>query len=198
MGKLTAELDSKEELYFQWFLDELKEKGYVREYTLQPNAFILSKEKTYKWNKPKPTKKEPNRIEEKESVMIEASEYTADAQIIWMPKAEGVFYVVDKPTKYKCSLFIAHFKNNGIAGHYESYVEIKPIFDMQNMTRVFITKQKWIYQLYNIYINLVTPIKLFEKMFTPHRYLFTDGGRQTRKLKHKVKTLEEYIKNYEK
>lgn len=189
MGKINAELDSKEELYFQWFLEELKAEGYIKYYTLQPTSFILCDAVTYNWEKPKPTKKEPNRVESKISSLLEGSVYTADAKIYWADKAIGVF-CTGELSNPRDNRFIADYNEDR---ELVSHVEVKPLFDMQNMTRVFITKQKWIYQLYSIYINLVTPITLFTKMFTPNRYLFTDGGRQLRKTKHKIRTLNEYV-----
>jgi len=205
MESLEVKLDSDEEKYFMWFLEELRAEGYVKDFTMQPPAFRLSDEISYIWNKAKPTKKEPHRMERKESVMLEASEYTTDAHIIWTNKADGIFYTLNEPTKYGCPLFIAHLILRDGETNAESYVEVKPKFDMQNMTRLFVTKQKWIYQLYKVYINLFIPDKGFPKLFTPQMCIATMVYVKTTKTKRgmkyrgdskitwNVKTLNEYV-----
>lgn len=191
----NIKLDSDEEMYFLWWLEELKAKGYVKDYTMQPEAFKLFEGIAYTWYKPKPTKKEPNRTEFKENWLLEPAEYTTDARIVWEPKAQGIFYNPRVPLHSKCNLLIANNepKGNEDVWRQISFVEVKPSFDQNNMTRLFVTKQKWVYGLYSIYVNLITPVKLFEKTFTPTRYLFTNKSGAKRTLHHKVRTLEEYV-----
>jgi len=203
MDELEIKLDSDEEKYFMWFLEELKAEGYVQDFTMQPSAFKLSEEVPFLWDKPKPTKKEPDRTERNLSIMLEASEYTADAKIVWTDKAKNIFFTMNTPMKYNDHRFIARFFMEEAA--WVSYVEVKPKFDMQNMTRLFVTKQKWIYQLYKVYINLFIPDKGFPKLFTPAMCIATMIYVKTTKTKRgmkypgdskiiwKIKTLNEYV-----
>lgn len=91
-------------------------------------------------------------------------------------------------------------KNLALYGHYQRdtyytlkyYVETKGNWDNNNMTRLFSLNQKWIYQKYGIYYNLVKVPKIFEKTFTPEAYLKTATGKD-RKINFKVKLIDEYL-----
>ena len=39
---MEDKLDSDEEMYFFWYMKELKEKGFIKSIELQPKAFDLS------------------------------------------------------------------------------------------------------------------------------------------------------------
>lgn len=76
-----------------------------------------------------------------------------------------------------------------------SYIEVKPIFDMNNMTRDFKVKQKIIFNNKQRYIQLVKIPAFFEKSFTPLRYLMQDVmNSRPRKIKHKVILIDEFLK----
>lgn len=45
--------------------------------------------------------------------------------------------------------------------------EVKPDFDWQNMQRLFVNNQKFIWQSKQIFVNLVEPIELFKNTFLP-------------------------------
>ena len=47
------------------------------------------------------------------------------------------------------------------------YVEVKPSFDQNNMERLFVNNQKFIYDKCKLFVNLVEPIELFKKTFLP-------------------------------
>jgi len=198
----TEGIQSVEELYTAYWLEELKDAGYVKEFTLQPAPFKLADAVVYDWIKNTSTKTIKNRFEEKESNMLEAIEYTADAHVIWDISAMNLFFTIDKPRDNKCKLIIAHI---GFSGDAYSYIEVKPIFDQQNMEREFKIKQKWIYQKYKIFINLVVPQKFFPHNFTPKMcidtmiYVKTTNTKRgmkrpgDSKITWKVNTLNEYI-----
>lgn len=73
-------------------------------------------------------------------------------------------------------------------------IEVKPSFDAHNMTRLFKLNQKWVYQKYGIYVELVIPEKLFKSTFAPKRFRYTDSGKGLRKLKESYLNIDEYIK----
>jgi hypothetical protein len=73
-------------------------------------------------------------------------------------------------------------------------IEIKPIFDQNNMTRLAIINQKWVMEKHGLFVNIVIPDKLFENTFTPKRYLRCDASSKERKLKFSnVKSLDEFL-----
>jgi len=61
-------------------------------------------------------------------------------------------------------------------------VEVKPDYDQNNMTRLFQTNRKWVYEKYSIFVNLVKIPSLFKRTFTPNRYLYCDKTMKPRKI----------------
>jgi hypothetical protein len=77
-----------------------------------------------------------------------------------------------------------------------SIVETKGTFDMGNMTRLANNNIKFVYEKYQVYINMIKVPTIFDKTFTPDRYLMTDKTFQSRKIKYKnVRTLREFIES---
>jgi hypothetical protein len=201
---MNPNLQSDEEVYASWFFEELLAKGFIKEIIYQPPPFILAKDQTFDWDKPKPTKKEPNRTVGYTSTFLKGAEYTPDIKVIWTPKARDVFYTADYPKTNKCNLFIAH---EDAEGFIVSIIEVKPVFDDNNMTREVILKHKWVYSIHGIYVNMFIRDKAMPKLFTPERYILTQRYQKTytdkkkgivyrpgdSKIKWKVRTLEEYL-----
>ena len=171
------EYKSKEELYFSLYLDELKDNGYITNYEYECDSYTLSHKATYQTIK---------KLKTKDSMvhkhLLASHVYTPDFKIKWDFKAFNHF------TKNQ-SLELPFWGNN----QYQSIIEVKPVFDQNNMTRLFSINQKWLFSEHGIYVQKIVPIKLFEKTFTPKRYLLTDGGGQQRKIKFKPRSLEEFI-----
>lgn len=173
--------DSKEELYFSWYLDELKKAGYIQIYESQPESYVLSPPIYFEYNK---------RLKTKTKTIVKklAQEhiYSPDFSIWWSQRARGIFFY---NIEYRSDLKAIPF----VANNQESVVEIKPIFDQNNMTRLFTINQKWVYQKYSTYIQKIIPVKLFERTFTPQKYLLTDKTNKQRKLKYQPRTLNDFI-----
>ena len=53
---MKKDFDSKEEMYFSWYLDELVDAGYARNYDLHPREFILTNKQTVQVEKHLKTK----------------------------------------------------------------------------------------------------------------------------------------------
>lgn len=169
--------DSKEELYFSWWLDELKEAKYIVEW--YPGSTIeLSKE-----------------VEVGGKKLLNKHGYAFDFSIRWNDSAKDVF-ITSEPKKgfftYNKFIIDPSLDDSGYIPF--SYIEIKGVFDARNMTRLFVINQKWVYDKRRIYVQLVKIPKLFKDTFTPAKYLITDAGKQERKLNFVPKTLDEYVK----
>lgn len=178
------EYDSDEELYFSWWLDELKETGYVHSYESQPESYVLTPPVFYEYDKHLKTK--TNVVVKK---LLQEHIYTADAQIWWYEKARGLFFniVADRVDLRKVP-FIA-------SNMHTSIVEIKAGFSKYNMGRTFSLNQKWMMQTHGIYVNKIiisNKTGLFKDTFTPARYLLTDKTNKPRKLYYTPRTLQEY------
>lgn len=176
------QFDSAEEKYFSWYLDELKDTGYIENYEAQPESYVLSEPAFY--NHAKQLKTKTKLIVKK---LIREHIYTADFRIVWAEKARGLFFnkLID-PIDLSKVPFVSNYYS-------VSTVEIKPAFDQNNMTRLFAINQKWMYQKQGVYVQKIVPVKLFEKTFTPKKYLTTDKSGKPRKLKYKPTSLEEFL-----
>jgi len=171
--------DSKEEIYFSWYLDELFEAGYIDEYCRQPEPFSLFDPVRYNWILSLKTKKK-----EMTTTLLRAHSYQADFKIEWNASAINLFFDINK-------------LNGGpfFSSEYgTSFIDVKPSFDMQNMTRLFTINQKWVYQRFGVYVQKIVPQKLFKATFTPNRYLYTDKSSKPRKIDYPVQTLTEFIR----
>lgn len=184
-----APYDSPEEAYVSWYLDELVEGGYVRFVQHQPPSRMLSPQYRIAWEKKLKTKNKPM-----ESTLLQPHVYTADFRVDWNMNAQGLFFkstfFADQNEKWLM------FSNADHAPlEYYSFIEVKPLFDQNNMTRLFTINQKWMYDKYGIYVQKIIPQKLFENTFTPKKYLLTDRGKQKRKINFATRTLEEYVRS---
>lgn len=184
--------DSYEELYFSWYLCELIDNGFIDCYRYQPKTYELSGNKSYKTIKPLKTK-----LKEEEHTILQPHSYTPDYAIYWRPEAIGVFCkgLSESVTYDQKDAFF--WVNMRVSGNY-SLIDVKPMFDMQNMTRQFIINQKWLYDKHNIYCQKVIPEHLFKKTFTPERFLKTNKSGKDRKLDFKPRSLREYLLTFKK
>jgi hypothetical protein len=192
--------DSNEELEFYYYLEELKEAGYINNFEYNTKCFILSTPYRYKWKEKLKTKEI-----EKESTLLQGHEYTTDYYIEWNKKAEHIFYEILGCNKnLSKAIFIAqlevlneHTDQEKYTGKIISNIEIKPSFDYQNMTRLSVLNQKWTMTEYGVYVQKIIPTGknncLFAKTFVPQKALFTKKKKQPKKFKYAVKSLQEFI-----
>lgn len=182
--------DSKDEEYFSWWCQELKDAGIIHDYG-RCTPYVLNKEFTKQYIDFKILKTKTNVIS-KLQTLIPVKVYTPDFVIYWNDKKDyKLTDLLDETDGKYTKPFIKQYIPN--IGSGSSLVEIKPIFDQNSMTRLFKTNQAIMWDKYAIYVNLVTYQELFERTFTPKKFLLTDTGRQERKIKWKVRTLEEYL-----
>jgi len=177
--------DSEEELLVYYYLQELKDNNFIDNFIFHPESILLSSAVSYKWIDNLKTKNV-----EKENTILREHIYTYDYEIIWNIKSMGIFYYnLDDNYKLDKIPFIAQ---NNI-----SKIEVKPAWDMQNMTRLFSINSKWVFDKYGILIYKVIPTGkntcLFAKTFVPQKALFTKKKKQPKKFKYKVRTLQEFI-----
>ena len=180
--------DSVGEMHFYWWCEELMELGIIKEIKEQPDAFVLSNKEVLSYVKP--MKKTEDKIIEK--TILNGHEYTPDFKIVWDPSAEDFFFVnIDRTSPLQNKETIDLIKGD-VSN--TTFIEVKPAFDQNNMTRLAVLNQKWVMDKFNIFINIVIPEKLFEKTFTPHRYLTCDKSPKPRTIKYKnIKTVKDFI-----
>lgn len=190
------QFDSWEEVHFHWWCEALIKAGYIKHVEYHPKPFKLSDPLWVDYFKPM------KRVEGKmvaEEIM-EGKIYTCDALIFWEDKAFDKFFTpLDSKTRKKernsLKYLLAHHSD---AGGWYSYVEVKPSFDQNNMTRLAKINIKWVFEKYKKYVNIVIPEKHFNKTFTPVRFLFCNKNvNKKRKVKIKnIRSLKDFIDNF--
>lgn len=186
---LTYKYDSNEELYICWYLEELYSKGYIKEFTRQgAESYILSLKKDVSYIKK--IKKRTNEIVHGSKVLLHSHIYTPDFDILWDKSALGKFISLNE---VEFALGRVPFYVHQAEDYLYSCIEVKPEWNAFNMTRLFTLNQKWVHDKWGVFVQMVQPVPLFKKTFTPNRYLLTDKSMVPRTLKHKPRTFEEYL-----
>ena len=170
-------VDSEGEIHFIQYMDELKEAGYI-EYYERGLSYMLSDSLSNNYAVQLKTRSKPMR----QNILMGHS-YNYDFNIKWAEK--GIKYFVNRFGEKWEKPFLINSKNM-------SFIECKPAFDFQNMTRLAVLNVKWMWDKHKIFIQMVKNIELFEKTFTPKAYEKTKTGK-TRDIKHTFRTLEQYI-----
>jgi hypothetical protein len=187
------EKTTTEELYFSYWLDELKDAGLIVSYTYQPPPWTLTIDRRI--NVINQLKRSAKLIERQ---LLKPWTYGADFRITFYKeintKIQNVFQdilCITLPMPY----FITH-------SNY-CYVEIKPVArnPRQAMSdNKFPLNQKAVFDKWQTYVNKCIPDKLFAKTFTPKKVILEEvykvnckGGKVGEsKLKYKVRTFDEF------
>ena len=198
------EVDSREEQLFLYYIEELKEHGYIAEAVYHPQSYELAPE-TYV--QAFTATKKGNGY--KDIPLLKKHVYTADWSILWNPIAKGIFYW-EKGGVYKEGFFpYSSRKHDNYIPFYgmKSVVDIKGGFVGRNNTSgiTFPLNQKWVMRQYGDLVQKVVVSLdskgLFYKTFTPrvvieNEVYQTNGKTWTKgesKLKYEPITLDEYI-----
>ena len=151
----TDKFQSKEELYFYWFLVDLYNAGYVSNVLYEPFTYSLSEPLTKTFVSEKKLKTKVKVIEGEESI-LKGLVYTPDFVVHWTQKALGVF-VETLNTNNKLMKGQSQNKFIGTKRGVDviTVFEVKPDFDQNNMTRYTKVKIYWLCQRENVFVNLV-------------------------------------------
>lgn len=189
-GRPKSAFASTEERYFSYYVEELKENGYLIASEYQPEPFVLCEE-SFVETAGKPFKKFPRKV------------YTADWLLYWSPKARDLFFC-DIKSNGKTAFFYTV--------EHKSWVDVKGMafraFPNKSDT-TFVDRQSWIHQRHGVFVQDVlvslNPKSVFELTFTPKRvieeavyrrdYLRADQQFHRMgesKIRFKFKTIEEF------
>lgn len=186
--------DSVGEMHLYWWCEELLNENILLKVETQPMSFVLSEGVTKLYSK------QMKKVEDKvlSHTILNSHSYTADFKLDWNENnlSAQIFQtelvsgkVYDDKSKFN-KLFSE--KIPGLC----SLIEVKPSFDQNNMTRLAILNQKWVFAKFGAFINIVVPEKLFDKTFTPKRFLTCDKSNKPRKINYKnVVSLEEFLES---
>lgn len=207
MSKQNSTEENPGELYFTWYLDELKEYGFVKEYHREPETILVLPAYTHLREKHFKTKENES---EMFNLLGEVT-YTYDFRIIWNDSALNIFtepFIKGKAFRFGQPTFISHYIKIEDNVELVSYVDVKPHNSAARFggnlssfyTFPFI--QKFLMTNMNLYINKVIPKNqgkygvntcLFAKTFTPNRYKFTDKATMLRKIAWRVVPITTYV-----
>jgi len=188
---------NKEELYFSYYLDELKKAGIIESYTYEEETFELSEDIKYSYNKVTKLKTKV-KTEIKEKSLLKPCTYTPDF-IIKMSISGRILGFMNRLEGMDNSTF----KMSGPEP--KCYIDVKGVFaGRTNSTQyTFPLKQKWMYQKYGIYTNKIVPDKLFAQTFTPYKVIQEEVYRTNipkrgikkgdTKLKYQIITINEWL-----
>jgi len=169
---------SKEEIYFSWYLDDIRPSTESIEY--EPFQIeVIPKRKVQYFTKETKLLVCP---------FLREFSYTPDFVIVW--KKEEVKnndrlsilwkYYCNRKFNPKHDIFYSVKERPNI--EYKSYIEIKGTYSKNNPAG-FSLKQKIIYEAKGIYVQKIVPKEFFKAIdYYPKRYLWTDSGKQKRKL----------------
>lgn len=191
------------ETYFEWWLDELKNKGLVLNYMREPSEFLLFEPLEIGFEKELKTKKK-----EMSFNLFREMVYTPDYFVrfdISMKKMFGFVennYLINSVDRSKVLGYTTEYDEFGI----NVYFDCKPTPQAERFSnsvgssRDFKFNKRLLYEKHNLIVNKVIPCgmanSLFCKTFLPVRYRFTDKSGVLRKLKSydaKANTLEEWL-----
>ena len=183
--------DSSEEVdAFQW-CEALKGIGIIKEFkrveSLQLFGGLYN---TYTVKKELKTK---TKTIEKTETILSSSVYTPDIEIEWCMEHPLIPKItwVKTDNKVKNDKFYLHADN-------KSYLEVKSHFDFGNMTRLWKTNQRYLYDKHKIFVDLFIPQEMFQKTFTPTMCMYDKRGKlKNYKTEYKLKSLKEWINNLE-
>jgi len=182
------EFASKEEIYFRWYLDDLKAAGIITSFDYQPAAWVLSD-----GAKAMQTIELKTKTKKVERTLFRPKTYQPDFLVYFNLECLATVDFYEDFKKYSITRKPADIPFLGGSGGCCS-VDIKPKFERDSArSRAFSLIQAWVFHLYNIYVQPIVYQKLFEKTFTPARFLLTDRTGKARKINFKVRSLQEFI-----
>lgn len=181
---------SNEEVYFSWYLDELIKYGYVSWYKYESRKFKLLDEVKGTWDR----KLKNGKVVATELHLLQDVEYTPDFEICFTEKALGIF-CTGIPSRNRP--YFVGVEVDPILNEYIVLVDVKgKSFINATSSISFSFTQKLMWDKLKIYVQKVVPQSLFNKTFTPSRYLYTDGGgafRNSKTMKNVV-NIKDYVK----
>lgn len=214
---IRYEFDSAEEMWFSWWLEELKRYGVVVSWQYHAKTWQLSRPCSLLWSV-QGARKEL----QKSKSLLRAHSYTADFTVQWtcsdfvnvgtVLMATGLDgYNLRMVSPYRPDAVMVVSNANLI-----SYVDVKGNFARgHSKSESFEVKRGQIWDQYGEYINRIIPYTsakkktydaetqepmdgggkpcLFRDTFYPQRFLLTDKGHSARKIHGPVRRIEEWL-----
>ena len=183
------EFKSKEELYFSYYLEELKESGFIDDWGYEIHKWVLTDKVEMVYLKMMKSKTKAD-----SKFLLHPSSITSDFTVFWNRKAENIFYSNPNiPVKdiNKIPFVLKHIKPISLISELESKQAYT--FKANTSDVSFPYKQKFVYDKLNIFIQKIVPfnlkpkpVSLFYNTFVPKKALEDEVYKQRVKKKDKV------------
>ncbi len=183
-------LDSEEELFFCYWMEELKEAGYINEFSRIEDPILIFDKVSFDFfirgkKEVKPLIKS----------ILRPLSYTPDFFISWTEKADSVFIAIRNNEYYAVSFKKCIFYTEE---DMTSVIDVKGTFrNPRILTATTFPIIQKILAYKGIYVQKIVPFGksgLFAKTFTPNQYNFTPTGK-FKKIPWKVLNLNQYLNN---
>lgn len=193
------EFDSPEEMWFAWWLEELKRYGVIVSWQYQAKTWVLSNPCNLLWEV-----QGARKMLQKSKCLLRAHSYTADFTVQWKNadfinvenerwvESDGNDLRVKPPYKPDAIMLVC---NDDLV----SYVDVKGGFVRgHSKSEAFEVKRGIMWEQHGEYINRIVPYSakkpcLFKDTFVPQRFFMTDKGHQARKIHFPVRRIEEWL-----
>ncbi|MBU1101108.1 MAG: hypothetical protein KKA84_11965 [Bacteroidetes bacterium] len=156
--------DSEEEIQFVKWLELAQEAGLVERCVYQPGSYLLSDKVQYTEEVELKTK-----TKTVHKTLFHPHEYTADFLIyfnkIFFQFFPGLLRPAHKDTKTAV------------------VVDVKGLYNQNDAWRRFSIDQKWVYQIYGVYVNKVIPEQFFSFTFVPDEIAWIKGRKKPTRIK---------------
>lgn len=210
------EFDSPEEMWFAWWLEELKRYGVIVSWQYQAKTWVLSNPCNLLWEV-----QGARKMLQKSKCLLRAHSYTADFTVQWknadfinveneyFNESDGNDLRIKPPYKPDAIMLVC---NDDLV----SYVDVKGGFVRgHSKSEAFEVKRGIMWEQHGEYINRIVPYTsekkktydaetqepmvgggkpcLFRDTFYPQRFMLTDKGHQPRKIHGPVRRIEEWL-----
>jgi len=188
LNRIFQQSKSDEERWFVWWMMEMVQEGYITDVKYEKYKWRLTSDEPY-WIK-KFMKTKTKVIQRS---LFQDHIYTCDYSITFADKARYYFFedITDRKAIFNKTVPLYSDDKNLV------HIEVKPSFDQNNMERLFRINQKFLYNKYGTYINMIKPANFrgcfFGTYFCPNRFLWQDKQRGHRKLHFRPVTLAKYL-----
>jgi len=180
------QIDSDEEQVMLQWLEELAMAGYISKIE-RADTFRLSEPLINSYIELKQLKKSVKNID-KEQKLLEGHVYTPEFKVTWEKFNNAIVAFPNGGNRKRDEILLSGMDRDNVV----TYLEVKPEWDQNNMERLFKINQKWMWEKYQIYVNLVKPAQLMANTFTPDAYLLTATGKK-RMIHWPVRSLQEWL-----
>lgn len=171
-------VDSKGEEEFVVWMQECKENNLIVDFR-RGKSYLLSNALHNNYVTQLKTKSKSST-----QLILHGHSYNLDFEITWTEKGKELF----------CNTFGEKFTKVFICDQDNiSYIETKPPFDFNNMTRLAVLNIKWLWDKYKVFCQIITNDELFKKTFVPKSLLLYKNGKP-KNYKFKIKTIEQILK----